>query len=378
MLYVQHLLGVGHLQRAAVLARALAAARCKVEVLCGGVAVPDVDFGGAAVTQLPPIRSDGADFSRLLTGDGKVVDDAYAASRRERLLEVVRDGRPDALIIEMFPFGRRQMRFELLPLLDAVWQMTPRPLVACSVRDILQIKRDPARRAEIVALVASRFDRVLVHGDPAFVRLEETFPEAVQIADKLVYTGFVVEPAPQTAVTPALGVDEVIVSAGGGAASGALYRCALAARPRCALRQARWRLLVGPNVGREEFQSLRESAPAGVIVERNRSRGEFRQLLAACAVSISQAGYNTVMDLLATDARAVLIPFVGPGETEQLLRAQRLEALELAELADEGTLSADGLARAVERARARPRPAMTLDLGGAAKSAQLIRRLAWR
>ena len=31
----------------------------------------------------------------------------------------------DIVIIEAFPFGRRQMRFELLPLLDAVTAMRP-------------------------------------------------------------------------------------------------------------------------------------------------------------------------------------------------------------------------------------------------------------
>ena len=47
-------------------------------------------------------------------------------------------------MIEAFPFGRRQMRFELLPLLDAIAAMTPKPLLVTSVRDILQERVSPA------------------------------------------------------------------------------------------------------------------------------------------------------------------------------------------------------------------------------------------
>jgi predicted glycosyltransferase len=38
------------------------------------------------------------------------------------------------------------------------------------VRDILQENRKAGRDAETAALVQAHFDRVLVHGDPDFVR----------------------------------------------------------------------------------------------------------------------------------------------------------------------------------------------------------------
>jgi predicted glycosyltransferase len=40
-------------------------------------------------------------------------------------------------VIELFPFGRRQMRFELLPLLEAARARSPRPWIISSVRDVL-------------------------------------------------------------------------------------------------------------------------------------------------------------------------------------------------------------------------------------------------
>ena len=50
-------------------------------------------------------------------------------------------------------------------------------------------------------------------------------------------------------------------------------------------------------------------------------------LLAGAGVSISQAGYNTLMEVVQARARAVAVPFAGGNETEQTLRARRLGRL---------------------------------------------------
>ncbi|MBW8662469.1 hypothetical protein K1Y00_28870, partial [Klebsiella pneumoniae subsp. pneumoniae] len=102
--------------------------------------------------------------------------------------------RPDIVIIEAFPFGRRHMRFELLPLLDAILATSPRPKLLTSVRDILQERSKPGRDEETVTLIKAHFDHVLVHGDPDFVTLPETFPLAAEIAGKIIYTGLVAAP----------------------------------------------------------------------------------------------------------------------------------------------------------------------------------------
>ena len=112
--YVQHLLGVGHLKRAATLARALAADGFEVTLASGGMPRRK----GIDVLQLPPASSDAA-FKQLLDEHGNPVDDAWKARRRDALLAAWRASDADVLMIELFPFGRRQMRFELLPLLDA-------------------------------------------------------------------------------------------------------------------------------------------------------------------------------------------------------------------------------------------------------------------
>ena len=87
------------------------------------------------------------------------------------------------LLVELFPFGRRQFRFELEPLLE---RAAGRALVVSSVRDLIQDK--PGRHAEMLATVERFFDRVMVHGDPRVAR----FPLAPRLGAKLHYTGYVV------------------------------------------------------------------------------------------------------------------------------------------------------------------------------------------
>ena len=367
-LYVQHLLGVGHLKRMALLARALRDAGGEVTLASGGAPVRDI----AVDVQLPPVSAADLTFRTLVDAEGKPVSDDWKRRRAGLLLDAWRRfhdaGPAGALIVELFPFGRRQMRFELLPLLEDTQRVARRPLVVCSVRDLLQPNR--AREEEAAALFARFFDRLLVHGDPQLVGFERTFRAADRLVGKLHYTGYVVEPpAPGSA-----GAGEVIVSAGGGAVGARLLRTALEARPRTLMRGATWRLLAGLNAEEAELRALAERAGPGVLVERHRS--DLRTLLANAALSISQAGYNTVAEILQARVRSVLVPFAADGEREQALRAEALAARGVAQIVDEASLTGESLAHAVDRAVRGPRPGAGLvRLDGARRSAELLQ--AW-
>ena len=370
--YVQYLQGVGHLQRAAHIAAAMARAGLHVDLVSGGVPVPGFVADGVSVHQLPPIRCRDGDFSDLVGADGAPIDDAFKDQRCGALLDLFRRSRPAVLIIEAFPFGRRQMRFELMPLLEAADAMSPRPLVVCSVRDVLQTNKKPGRAQETLNLLDRFFDRVLVHGDPAFARLDMTFPRASEIADKVHYTGLVGDFTNGAPVSDGREDGEILVSAGGGATrSEVLLSTAMQARALTSANGRPWRFLAGPNLPSGAFEALCARKPDGVVLEANRS--DFPDLLAACALSVSQAGYNTVVDLLRCGCRSVLVPYAARGETEQLTRARRMAELGLAHLVDAEGLSPETLARAVDSALAAPRPEpVSLDVGGAEKSAELV------
>ena len=118
--HVQHLLGIGHLRRAAILARALADGGFDVLLVSGGAPVSDLALGARALPSVAAAARAPTKALRELTRlDGTPLDDAFRAARRRKLLDLLRAEAPDVLITEQFPFGRTQLRFELLPLLEA-------------------------------------------------------------------------------------------------------------------------------------------------------------------------------------------------------------------------------------------------------------------
>ena len=137
LFYVQHLLGIGHLKRAVALVDAMSRAGLEVTLVSGGVPVPGLPVHAAHTVQLPPASAGDLSFKTLLDVQGQPVDDDWKQVRRDQLMAAWERAAPDALVIELFPFGRRQMRFELLPLLDAAVGRTRRPVIVSSVRDVL-------------------------------------------------------------------------------------------------------------------------------------------------------------------------------------------------------------------------------------------------
>ena len=378
LLYVQHLLGIGHLKRAMTLARALAAGGLEVTVVSGGCEVPELAVEGIRTVQLPPASAADLTFKNLVGATGTPIDDDWKQQRREALLTVYREIDPQVLLIELFPFGRRQMRFELLPLLDTAIGASRRPLVVSSVRDIGAAgQREPSREKLTLGLVERYIDRVLVHSDPELIRFERTFAYSDQIADKIHYTGFVVERRAADDPDTEAGKAEVIVSAGGGAVGRVLIETALHARPFSTLANRTWRVLLGISASPADagvIEALAGRIGGGrVVIER--MRDDFTTLLRNCAVSVSQAGYNTTMEILDAGARAVVVPFAGGGETEQALRAKILAEQGRLLVVEESALSPEALAAAIDRAALGPWPKRgVIDLGGAQRSAALLKQ----
>jgi predicted glycosyltransferase len=153
-----------------------------------------------------------------------------------------------------------------------------------------------------------------------------------------------------------------------------LLRAAIAARPLTSLSGRPWRLLVGGNLPDADRSALR----AGAGIEIEPARRDFISLLARSALSISQAGYNTVVETLMHGDRAVLVPFATARETEQTRRAQVLAERGLVQAVSAEGLDGPILAAAVNRAMAGRsiRSFPPCDASGGAKTAALLAGMA--
>ena len=384
LFWVQQLLGSGHLKRAATLAEAMAQRDLQVTLVAGGMPMPWLMPQGVEVVQLPPIRTSDPSFARLVDADGRSELEPVWQERQTRLQRLLAECRPQVLITEMFPFGRRAFRRELLPLLEAAAAMRPRPWRLASVRDILVHKPSRDSYGWMRDAALAHYDRILVHTDPKLIPFGFTFPFAAELAPILVDTGYVVAPPPPLEHGSANGPAEVLVSAGSGRVGAALLEAAIEARPMTGLAHAPWRLVAGSSLAADRFDALSARLPAGMTLDRHRR--DFDALFANSLLSVSQAGYNTVVEGLWLGKPMVLVPFETASETEQRIRAERLASLGLAEAVRESALSASSLARAIDAADRRRREAEPADgstpgvpglnLDGASNTADLVARLA--
>ena len=368
LIYVQHLLGVGHLQRALHLSTALLQQGFRVDLVSGGMPGHFPTMQTLRVHQLAPLYSPDGSFSRLLDANGDDIDDHWRDQRKQQLLQIFHACAPQVLITETFPFGRRMLQFELLPLLRASRVSGDCKLLIASIRDILQPRSKPGRNRETCDLIDAWYDRVLVHGDENIARLKDSFALSQRIEDKLFYSGYIC--AQEAHSAPAgEGVNEVLVSAGGSATGLQILQTALRAKPLSALNHLHWRLLVSQAIPADDFNLLQAMAGDGVTIERNRP--DFSELIKRAQLSISQAGYNTMTDLLNSETAAVVIPYAEADEKEQGLRAQALQARGRVIALDQSRLAAASLAEAINAALAQ-RPELAVNLDGAANSATMI------
>lgn len=369
-LYVQNLLGIGHLRRAAAVAQAAATAGFEVHFVSGGMPVPHLDIGAATLHQLPPVRAADSLFKVLEDEDGRQIDDAWKAARRDRLLALFEEIRPSILFTELFPFGRRQMRFELLPLLDLAKDAHWRPKIVSSMRDILVTKPRPERNREIVETVDRYYDLVLVHGDESVISLADTFPMYDELTPPVRYTGYVLNPI-DTDSDSGDGEGEIVVSAGGGAVGGNFMSALARLRPELPFADRTWRFVTGPHMPEAAAQEIERHAGPGVIVER--SRPDLAALIARAHLSISQAGYNTLAEILTAGTASVVIPFEGGVETEQRVRADLLARRGRLAVVPEEALTLDTLSAAMRTAEeARGKGIAGVDLDGAAGTARIL------
>lgn len=350
LIAVTHLLGIGHFARMRVLARGLAQAGHEVTLVSGGRAQPHLDDRGFTLVQLPPVHCTGTDFSTLYQADGTILDDDTRAARRALLTATCRQFAPDIVITETFPFGRRALKDEFIALCETAAALRPRPAIVCSIRDILNPPSSAQKAQDAEDLIGTFYDAVLVHGDGALVPPEAGWPFGRTGARALRMTGYIDESAPADSPVAAHGA--IIVSGGGSAASLPLYRAACEAAR--ILTDRHWHVLIGHGVAQTDFDAIAHAAPPNMKVER--ARKDFRALLRGACLSVSQAGYNTVVDLFDAGVRMVLVPFAAGQEREQTLRAEALAARDLARIVAESDLRGDTLARAVQNALALPAP----------------------
>ena len=106
-------------------------------------------------------------------------------------------------------------------------------------------------------------------------------------------------------------------------------------------------LVTGPQLGEADAAAVRDAAAPGTEIHRC-PPGLSRYIERACAV-VTMGGYNTVCEVLASSAPALIVPREEP-RREQLIRARALQGAGAVDVMREADLDVGALTRWVARA----------------------------
>jgi predicted glycosyltransferase len=374
--YCQHVLGIGHLFRSLEICKALSGHA--VVLITGGPQITINLPKHVRTFHLPQLQMD-CGFTGLLSSDQQLSVDQVKEQRKQALLALFEREKPDVFLVELYPFGRKAFRFELDPVLEAISDNKVAPCkVVCSVRDILVEKEDQHRHEDRALKTLNQyFDAVLVHTDPELIRFEETFFRFDDIKIPVVYTGFVAQQCPADArnrIRHQLGLDEtqnlIVASAGGGSVGAVLLESVVKAFQRLPGGYANYlRIYTGPYIAKNDFESLKRQAGPRMTIEKFSS--DFISYLAAADLSISMAGYNTCMNILASRVRALVWPF--SQNQEQTMRAGRLASIGALEVIDRQDLSPQRLECKIDCCLSRrPTVPFNVNIEGAANTVRWL------
>jgi predicted glycosyltransferase len=378
-MYCQHVLGVGHFFRTLEIARAMEG--FEVILVTGGGRVDTVLPDHIRHVELPGLMMD-ENFTRLHSVDpGKSVDEVKR-ERQHILLDLIKTENPDLFLIELYPFGRRAFRFELVPVLEFIKEnFQEKCRVVCSLRDIL-VEKDDALKYEtrVIEALNRWFDAVLVHSDPQLITLSTTFSRLDQIHIPIVYTGFVTpvpDPAIVKLIRQKIGLAPkghlVVASAGGGNVGAPLLRAVVQAHKELSSQEnTLLKVYTGPYMDAEDKKFL--SSFAGQNIQVEEFAGEFVSLLGVADLSISMAGYNTCMNIVAANVPSLVWPF--RQNREQRERARKIARFAPMTILEDQDLTPRALSRLIEHhlGRQGSGPRVHLDICGAANTVKWIRK----
>lgn len=370
--FSQHFLGVGHHFRNFQIIRALAKSY-EVYFVDGGREVHRIDIPSVTTIRLPALFKD-LESQRIVCEDPKFSLRKTQEKRKQILLEKIAQIQPDIFVIELFPFARSILYKELIPAIQKARAINPEVKVICSVREIIKKasqkelarKKPPDREASffiprmiwyavsflrkdeknkrlarlyyerVVPVLNRYFDYVLIHGDPRLFQLESFFPWIENIEIPIEYTGYVSEklenPDSDTQRTIEKQGSYVLVSVGGGILGWDMITTAVQVwKILCEngyIQNMKMVIFTGIFMKDDKYDVIKEMC-TGDAFYLSRFTNNFLQWMQSAELSISQAGYNTCMNVLETGVKAILVPIPAERDLDQAPRAKKLSLIHI-------------------------------------------------
>ena len=383
LFYCQHILGMGHLVRSMEIVRGFMS-DFQVCFINGGQIIKEFEIPDAVeVINLPAIKTD-SEFKQLKPVDESLSLAEVQELRKSKLLQIAEEFQPDVLIIELFPFGRGKFSFELIPFLEKL-QASKKPVkIVSSLRDIVVTKTNQEKyENKVCRLMNQYFDMLLIHGDPNFITLNQSFSRVKDIQCQTEYTGYVVQ---KPSVNPELTKEDreildseqplILVSVGGGRFGHELIDCVVESAD--ILKQKiphQIQVFTGPFSPDDKVKLWQKLTESKQNINVSRYTRNLISYMQKADLSISMSGYNTTLNVMTTGVRAMILPFKGNNDQEQRIRAGKLDSLGVVKMLDESDLQPEIFSQKLIEYLAIEPKKLEFDFNGVENTAALIKNL---
>lgn len=388
--YCQHVLGMGHFFRSLEIDKALV--NHEVTLITGGTPLSITYPPHVQVVELPSLSMD-EEFGAFIRTDKDGAKHVLTEQELETikiqrtliLTETLKALQPDVFLVELFPFGRKQFSFELMPVLELAKQnVFPNMHTVCSVRDIL-VEKTKQREFEerVLSILNTYFDAVLVHTDPKVITLDATFPRINDITIPIYNTGYIT-PLPRDispeAVRESLSIAPDTPFILGSIGSGSVHpeimeQLATASIQLSTTTPHRLLISTGPFMQQDYQARIQQLCAPHPHITITNFITDFINHLSAADLSLSMAGYNTTMNLLAVNTYGLVYPF--DQNREQRMRSTSLEKLGALKILEQEDMQPDHLSTLLEQYinTPAPPPQHHVDLQGATESVRILEQL---
>ncbi|MEM8832341.1 MAG: glycosyltransferase [Cyanobacteria bacterium P01_G01_bin.19] len=374
MFYCQHILGMGHLIRSVEIVKGLIP-DFQICFINGGKVIDEFVFPPEIeVVNIPAVQTD-TEFNELRSVDDSLTMEEVEEKRTKILLNTCDRFKPDILIIELYPFGRRRFSFELIPLVEKAKSLGTK--IVSSVRDIVVTKQNQVRHEEKVCkLINKYFDMLLIHGDPNFVKLNLSFSRVSDLNCPVHYTGYVVQPLPKSRQVT-LDKPSILVSVGGGRFGHDLLECVANAAPILKAKiPHQIHMFTGPFCPEPVLQKLQSLTQDLDNITCDRYTTNLLDYMQQADLSIGMSGYNTTMNILSTGVKAMMMAFQGNNDKEQETRLTKLDKLGRVKMIQPQDLNPASFADDVVNYLQQEKTELPLNLSGVSNTAKCIKQLA--
>lgn len=371
LVYSHDTFGLGHLRRCLALVRTLCLRYPKASALLvtGSPMVHRYPMPpGADYVKLPALRKVESEQYEARTLN--IAGSEIRTMRSNLILHTLRDFDPNVLLVDHSPTGSKG---ELLPALEWLAERGGCTRIL-GLRDILdepESVRELWQKTGVYDVLKKHYDHFVVYGHrsvydpPARYAFPPEVAARTRFVDYVCDKSAVAEPAPAAPGKPL-----VVVSIGGGDGGGETVILPFLQMMRRYRERLDFRaeILTGPFL-EPEIEAQARALADGLPVEIKGFIPSTAALFRAAEVVVATTGYNTTTDLMLHARAALFVPRV-LYRKEQLLRAERLAALGIADYLAPEEVSPERLFHAVQAARlagkmARARAEGRLHLDGA-------------